>query len=241
MYMSQEEYLTVRDALRLSQVDVTPDPNQGLWIATAAYRLAQDPEIRLTDPTALGEAAAKAGLRAQQAGRSSEVVSDWFEKSIDALTGLDDRSKRELSATYMLQGWSLSHQLVRKTIDNQSGRYPKLNRQASEAFENNEEILKNQHVRGEKWDRYGTMSAKHRAAFEATFGRANLAATTAIRGMWRAIRAEDEGEPTEKHRAFVKKQFLGNLTVGLLVVARPLDSIPIANAQRLKLARKMIG
>jgi hypothetical protein len=239
--MSFEEQITVREALRLSQTDVTLDPNQGLDYATQAYEMAKDSSIITTDPTAIGEAAAKAGFRAEQAGKPLEEVSAWFERSVSALPNSDPRSRRELVATYTLEGRALSLHSLNKLLGNQTNDTPELKRFASGAFENAEDILKSQHSKGSKWDRYATMSARHRATHEAIFGYGDLAATTAARGMWRAIKADREGKPVEEHRSFVKKQFVGNFVAGLLVISRPIDRIPKVNAQRLKVAHKLLG
>jgi hypothetical protein len=239
--MSYEESITVRELLRLSQTDVTLDPNQGLDYAAQAYEMAKDPSVRASDPTAMAEAAAKAGFRAEQADKPLEEVSAWFERSISSLPNSDPRSRRELVATYTLEGRALSLHSLNKVLNNQTNDTPELKRFASGAFENAEDILKSQHSKGSRWDRYATMSARHRATHEAVFGYADLAATTAVRGMWRAIRADREGKPSEEHRSFVKKHLIGNFVAGLLVVSRPIDRIPKVNAQRLKVAHKLLG
>lgn len=223
----------VRELLRLSQTNVTADSEQGYNFAVAAFNKAHDLQIMYDDPTAIGEAAAKAGFRAEQADHPTEEVTQWFNQSYLVLSD-DQRGKREKIATRLLEGRSLSLRLIRQGLVGVEEPDSNLSQKASEAFKDGEEILITQHVIGSHWDKYGTMLSRHRATHEAMFGNGPLAATTALRGIWRAIEANDEEKTTQTHLRFVAKQLGCNALAGVLVVSRPLEKY--LKYPRLKLA-----
>src|SRR6266550_2953463 len=76
-----------RELLHASQTDQTPDPAKAYPIAAAAYdkATAEFSEDANADPTAAAEAAAKAGLRAEQLGKDLDDVKNWFDRSYQAL------------------------------------------------------------------------------------------------------------------------------------------------------------
>ena len=111
---------------------------------------------------------------------------------------------------------------------------------ADEAFQRGEAILQEQHLKAQPWDRFGTMLARHRATHEAMNGKASFGATTAARGIWRAIRAEKEGT-LEGHRAFVVKQLGMNAAAGVLAVSKPFARISKVSSARHQLALKLLG
>ncbi|MGH7237192.1 MAG: hypothetical protein ACREGF_01510 [Candidatus Saccharimonadales bacterium] len=99
--------------MRLSQTNVTAEPADGLQFAAAAYYKGRQPEAKISDPTAAGEAAAKAGLRAVQLNAPLSDVTDWFDRSYEALGNETLPEKRERVATHLLEGRSLALSLVR--------------------------------------------------------------------------------------------------------------------------------
>lgn len=238
--MEKDEFdgITVRELLRLSQSNVTLDPGVGYNYAVQAYNKAHDLQVMYDDPTAAGEAAAKAGFRGEQADHSTEEISQWFNQSYQALPN-DRRGKREKIATRLLEGRTLSLRLINQALVGVENPDLNLSRSASEAFKDGEEILIEQHVLGSHWDNYGTMLSRHRATHEAMFGDGLLAGITTIRGIWRAIEADKENKTTQAHLKFVAKQLGCNALAGILVISRPLND-HLKN-QRLKLADWLTG
>ncbi len=230
----------VRELLRLSQSNITTDPEAGYAYAVQAYVAAQDPQVKDADPTAMAEAAAKAGFRGEQAGHPASEVVDWFNESYHALPN-DWQGKREKIATHLLEGRSLSLRLINNTFAGIEQYDVNLAQRASESFDNGEEILIEQHLIGRRWDKYGTMLSRHRATHEAIFGKNSLAATSAIRGLWRALKADKENQQSKEHYAFVTKQVGSNAIAGILVLSRPLDRVPLLNKGRKKLALWLLG
>lgn len=228
--MNRDEILSlpVAELLVRTQTNITPDASEGFDIAKVAYERAETPIEK-------GTAARQAGFRAEQADETPQVVQDWFENSRVALSSDDPQIKRELIATELLTG--RAHAL---RIERMGSKVVELAKSASEAFQRGETILQEQHTKAQPWDRFGTMLARHRATHEAMNGKASFGAATAIRGLWRAIRAEKEGTP-EGHRAFVVKQLGMNAAAGVLAVSKPLARISKVSSARHQLALKLLG
>ncbi len=220
--------LPMAELLARTQTNVTPDANEGFDIAKAAYELAETPIEK-------GTAARQAGFRAEQAGETPQVVQYWFENSRTALSSDDPQIKRELIATELLTGRANALRIERI-----GSKVLELATSTNEAFQRGETILQEQHTKAQPWDRLGTMLARHRATHEAMNGKASFGATTAIRGLWRAIRAEKEGTP-EGHRAFVVKQLGMNVAAGFLAISKPLARISKVSSARHQLALKLLG
>ena len=216
------------ELLAMTQTNITPDASEGFDIARAAYKRAETPIEK-------GTAARQAGFRAEQAGETPQVVQDWFESSRTALSSNDPQIRRELIATELLTGRANALRIERV-----GSKVVELVTSADEAFQRGETILQEQHVKGQLWDRFGTMLSRHRATHAAMNGKASFGATTAIRGLWRAIRAEKEGTP-EGHRAFVVKQLGMNAAAGMLAVSKPLSRISKVSSARHRLALKLLG
>jgi hypothetical protein len=230
VFMHREEMLklSVPELLGRTQTNVTPDAGEGFDIAQFAYERAETPAEQ-------GVAARQAGFRAEQARETPQVVQDWFKKSRDAFLSNDPPLERELIATELLTGRALALRVQRM-----GSKAVELATAADEAFERGEAILQKQHTKAQPWDRFGTMLARHRATHEAMNGKASFGATTAMRGLWRAIRAEKEGTP-ERHSTFVIKQLGMNAAAGVLAVSKPLARIPKVSSIRHQLALKLLG
>jgi hypothetical protein len=228
----------VRELLRLSQTNVTPDPEAGYNFAVQAYNKAHDLQVMHDDPTALGEAAAKAGFRSEQADHPTAEVAQWFKLSYLVLPN-DRRGNREKIATRLLEGRALSLRLIRQALVGVEMPDLSLSHKASDAFRDGEEMLIEQHTLGSHWDRYGTMLSRHRATHEAMFGNGSIATTTALRGIWRAIEANKENNTTKAHLKFVTKQIGYNSLAGILAFSQPLND-HLKN-KRLKLANWLSG
>jgi hypothetical protein len=230
MFMNSDEIMRapVSELLERTQTNITPDAGIGFYIAKIAYERAETPIEK-------GMTSRQAGFRAEQAGESPEVIQNWFDRSRIALSSDEPHIQRELIATELLTGRAIALRIERmgtKVVD--------LVSVADEAFHRGEAILQAQHTKAQPWDRFGTMLARHRATHEAMNGRATFGAATAIRGLWRAMRAEKEGTP-EAHRAFVVKQLGMNVVAGALAVSKPLERVPKIAAARHKLALKLLG
>ncbi len=232
--MNPEELrnLPVPDLLTLTQTNVTRDPNQDYTIATLAYELAETPAQK-------GIAARQAGFRAEQANKGDAVVEVWFNNSRAALTSDEPPIRRELIATYLLEGRAFALRVARRD-PSRATKAVTLAGKASLAFEHSEMILQEQHKHGRSWDRFGTMLARHRAAHEAMNGRAGLAATTAMHGLWRAVRAKRQGTP-EPHVAFVAKHVTTNALAGILALSKSLEKLPKVATLRQRLALRLLG
>lgn len=228
--MNSEEImnLPLAELLVRTQTNITPDAGEGFEIAKVAYDRAQTPIER-------GTAARQAGFRAEQAGEAPHVIQEWFDNSRSALSSNDPQVKRELIATELLTGRASALR-----IERMGSKVVELATSADEAFQRGEVILQEQHTKGQAWDRFGTMLARHRATHEAMNGKATFGATTAIRGLWRAIRANKEGTP-EGHKTFVIKQLGMNAAAGMLAVSKPLARIPKVSSARHQLALKLLG
>jgi hypothetical protein len=242
-YPAEFTAIEPRELARLSQTDVTSDPQLGLQYAAAAYDAGLRPEIAAADPTLAGEAAAKAGFRAAQADLSLAQTGHWFMRSYEQLddsASPDIAKRRERIATLALEGRSWGLRLLRHAISE-----PQLAGGGSAAFASGEDLLQEQHQRGKRWDPYGTMLARHRATFEAEFGSAPLAAKVASQGLWRALRARQETANSPagplKHAKFVGKQLLMNTAALSLAVSRPLNVLPKGKGLRRQLALKLLG
>ncbi len=246
-----------RELLAQSQTNITPNPEEGLPIAAAAYDSAiidfrADPE---TDPTAPAEAAAKGGLRAEQLGQSEQEVAKWFDLSYSAFAiarantiQQDTRILRELTATYLLHGRTFALRATRTDCPSQT-----LMNDASRMFSFAEREVSGQHMFGRPYDRYATMLSAHRATHESrnseTYRRSALG--MAATGMWRAVRARTENPsepiPDEKwqrratHAKFVGKHLLLNAAAGGLAVGRPRKQGTKYDNGHRWVARKILG
>ncbi|HSW36962.1 MAG TPA: hypothetical protein VLG37_01175 [Candidatus Saccharimonadales bacterium] len=243
-YPAELSELEVRHLLYLSQTDVTKDPDLGLQYAVAAYDKALQPEVAASDPTAAGEAAAKAGFRSEQLNYAANVVSKWFERSHEALQADDPKTKRERVATYILEGraWGLD-------VLKGSGNRELLDR-ALLAFFLGEQIVQEQHHGGIfDWDPYAAMLKCHDATFEAMFGKGRRAARFAISAMGRSLTAlpENANTPnqlatiprmTKKDIKFNSKHTLIGLAALFLAVTKKIN---FAQPLRRKLAFKILG
>jgi hypothetical protein len=220
--------LSVTELLTRTQTDVTPDANDSFYIAQVAYERAETQVEK-------GIAARQAGFRAEQAGKAPQVVQDWFENSRNALSSDDPQIKRELIATELLTGRANALR-----IERMGSEALELATLADDAFGRGETILQEQHIKTQRWDRFGTMLARHRATHEAMNSKASLGAINAARGLWRAIRAEKEGT-LQEHNVFVVKQLGMNAAAGILAVSKPFVRIPKVSTARHKLALKLLG
>jgi hypothetical protein len=230
LFMNRDEMvsLPIAELLARTQTNITPNAGEGFDIAKVAYDRAE---------TAIekGTAARQAGFRAEQAGETPQVVQDWFDSSRTALSSDEPQIKRELVATELLTGRAFALR-----VERMGSKVVELATEADEAFQRGEAILQEQHAKAQPWDRFGTMLARHRATHEAMNGKASFGATTAVRGLWRAVRAEKEGMP-EGHKAFVVKQLGMNAAAGLLAVSKPFAWIPKVSSARHQLALKLLG
>lgn len=228
-----------RELARYSQTDVTADHSLGYQYAIAAHEAGLNPEVRESDPTLAGEAAAKAGLRGEQAGKKPEIVDAWFRASHKLLAGESETMGRERVVTYLLEGRALAlRQLGGAAAEGTSER-------ASKSFRSGEVLLVEQHWRGEKWDRYGTMLSRHRGTHEAMSGDAVMAASIAFGGIWRSIRSDYEKANVSSslvgHILFVGKQAIFNFANLPLAATRKAENISVVQKTRLRVARRMLG
>lgn len=238
----------VRDLLYHSQTNVTADPQAGFEYAVAAYDKGRTPQLRQIDPTASGEAAAKAGFRAEQADMPSSIVDYWFQNSHVELRADNPRTRRELVATHLLEGRAWGLRLLKDNVAD----VPTVVARASGAFMKAEHGISQQHEKGERWDAYGTMVARHYGTYEAYFGSSKDAASLALRGIWRALRSEEESANSNsedllllqralQHGKFVAKQVVSNAAVLGLAVLAPLERFGFGMRLRRKFARQMLG
>lgn len=233
--------LPVRELLRLSQTDVTPDPNLGLRYAEVAYDMAQTKENMANDPTAKGEAAAKAMFRNAQLNKPDEFEI-WFKNSIDSLVVPDARMRRERIATFLLagRGRGLMYLRAPETLS-------ALEAAAAHSFLLADEVVA--WTRKESpGDPYRTMLDAHWATFEAVrpHGDALFASKIALNGIAAAITSRKEqansaSESMIKHAKFVTKHVLLNTVALGLAVSRPFNSIEPVAQQRHDLALKILG
>jgi len=249
---------STRALLHQSQTNITGDAWQGLAFAAAAFDKAieefqEDPR---QDPTAAGEAAAKAGLRSEQLGESEETVTRWFDYSYHALDDAENEVfyrtpliRRERVATQILHGRALGYRAVkseRLRLD--------LIREAGEIFGRAEhEITGQRMVRwfgGGRWDRYGTMLAVHRAANESRHPDSTRRRAVGIAAVaaWRAVRAKRENvsEPIpadarKEHRDFVIKHLKGAALAGALGLVQPRSDDTKFDKLHKKLVGKILG
>lgn len=220
--------LPLAELLARTQTNITPDASEGFDIAKFAYERAETTIEK-------GGAARQAGFRAEQAGEAPEVVQEWFDNSRAALSSDESQIRRELIATELLTGRAFALR-----VERMGSKVVELISIADEAFQRGEAILQEQHTKAQSWDRFGTMLARHRATHEAMNGKASFGATTALRGLWRAIRAEKEGT-LEKHSAFAVKQLGMNAAAGMLAASKPFERIPKVSSLRHQLALKLLG
>lgn len=199
---------------------MTADPEQGLRFAAVAYDIAQWPVNRQGDPTAAGEAAAKASFRSQQLGRDPATCNDWLERTLNALPGNSNLMRRERVATLLLDGRGRAVRLLREYTSGQQV----TEAEVSELHIFGSFALAERTLRqvGDRRDPYGPMLDRHRATIEAVLPNmsdAPLAARLALRGMFRAVtsRRESANTPSDsgpstmaKHARFVTKQFSMN-------------------------------
>ncbi len=241
--------LPVRELLRLSQTDQTPDPGLGLVYAIAAYEKAQDHTVAALDPTAAGEAAAKAGFRTAQNGQPFQDFSRWFDRSLgslrdDGLNTHNSRFLRERIATHLLYGRSVSLSLLKGTFGPVAQPRDMVVMGRTQ-FGLGEDILKRQHKRGHSWDPYATMLARHWATHEAVSGSAFDGAKLATRGIWRAVRSSQETANTPRnplqHGKFIVKQTVNNAAAGALAATQPLDRLPVVKKLRHRMALALLG
>lgn len=206
----------LRELLRLSQTDVTPSHTVGLSNATIAYDIALSPENIVNDPTAAGEAAAKAALRSAQAGKPESESEMWLSLSFEALKSDSPKTNRERIATNLLAGRLRALNLLNQNAPNRDMEY-----RALKAFEDAEtgimDVRKNgitmpirvvyigtdtdvpgmsgSETRFPKlWDPYATMLSVHKSTFEALRqdGNARKAGRIAIAGINRALHSDSE-------------------------------------------------
>lgn len=236
--MSGEDFdnLPVRELLRLSQTDVTLDPEVGYGFAVTAYNKALAPEVRAVDPDAVVSAASKAALRAAQAEHPLGAIKGWMD-SARSLTYTDQYipTSREKVDMHLTVGRTLGFLAIKEPLPDLLKEQPRVDFQAAE------ETVQHLHKWGQRWDRYATMLSRHSATYEASRGSAVFAATTAMRGAWRAIRAEREDRPPEEHKKFVNKQLKANLAALALSASKPLNYLPSIKRRRQQLALRLIG
>ena len=246
-----------RELLHLSQTNITPNPEEGLPFAVAAFdkAIAEFQEGPRTDPTAAGEAAAKAALRSEQLDLPEEA-DKWFNFSYHALNDAESEIfyrapyiRRERAATQLLHGRTLG---LRATKSEQPRH--DLVEQASILFGLAERELWSQHmthgILGGRWDRYATMLSGHRAANESRnpeSTRRHVVGIAAV-GAWRAVRAkcENVSEPTpadakKEHRRFVAKHVGVNALAGALGLAQPRRDGTRYDRLHKKLVGKILG
>jgi hypothetical protein len=233
--MTYEDF-PVEELLRLTQSNVTPDPDTALEIAKVAYSRADNPIEKST-------AARQAGFRAEQAGDPPEAVSTWFEKSREALeldqsleTSERRKRARELIATHLLAGRAFALRVERSEERDSS-----LVGEATAEFTGGQAIVRQQHKLGNRWDRFGTMLSRHWSAHEAMNGKATTALKLAFSGMWRAVRADKEGVPEKDHFRFVAKHVGANALAAVLAGSQPLAQRPKVAEKRHRLALKLLG
>lgn len=224
------ESLPIEVLLERTQTNVTPDNTEAIRAADIAIRKA----VSTGDDLHLGVAARQRGIRAELAGLSLDTVRSWFDLSREALSSDDSKIKRELIATDLLEGRALTHRIET------AGALGSLALGARTYFDAAEKELAKQHKIGKPWDRYGTMSARHYSIYESMNGSAARAAGLAATGIWRAIRAENEGTP-ESHIGFVKKQLLANSAAGFLAISKVAYKLPPVAEKRHRFALWLLG
>lgn len=233
--------MPVRERLYLSQTDVTPSPEEGYLNAVVAYNQAtHDEVVTLTDPTAAGEAAAKAALRAEQLGKPADIVDEWLCRSDRSLreAAADphwvERAERETVATNIIAVRVLGARALKS--GDASIRTIRAKADAGQR------VLKDQHKTGRSWDRYATMLDAHGAATEAVLGSSLRSAATATRGLWRAIRTKREEESSlGEHLKFVAKHTAMNVAAGVLAVSKIFKPVPELEKHRQKAALKFVS
>jgi len=224
------ETIPIVELLRVSETG-NSTPASGYEAAQVAFRRADDWSIEK------GVAARQAAFRAEQMDLARSVVRGWFNLSRINLNLGNASYQRELAATYLLEGRVGALRLVRTGPGTS---FPDDARRAREAFSSSEDILERQHHPFSRWDRYGTMLMRHWATHEAINGNGFLAATLAVRGIWRALFAQREGD-REEHRAFVHKQVRVNALAGKLAFSGLLSFRPDVVTWRYQTAREMLG
>ena len=227
--MAEEELhgLSVEELLKRTQTNVTGDNFE----AMEAARLASLNTTNLKD---IGVAARQRAIRAALAGFSMDIVQGWLDISREAFRSDDPKMKRETIATDLLEGRAYAHRIET------AGAIGEMAIKARNGFTAAENTLSEQHKFGSRWDRFGTMNSRHFSTFESMNGSGVKGASLAIKGTWRAIRAQKEGTP-ESHLAFVKKQLLVNAAAGFLAVSKLANKLPQVADKRHQFALWLLG
>lgn len=219
----------VAELLRLTQTNNTPDANEGYAIAQVAYERADNPIDK-------GVAARQGAFRAEQAGMPVEKIEDQFNKARSALSSDDPDVRRNLVAVDILtvRAYTLRQERLGKIIGSLAVR-------SNQASLEGEAILDEQHKFGRSWDRFGTMLSSYRSIYESRVNnRALTAAAVAANGIWRAVRAKNEGTP-DSHLKFMVKHVGINAVAGTLALSKPLEKLPFGTKLRHKAALKILA
>lgn len=224
--------LDTRELLRLSQTNES-GANQGYLFAAIAY----DRAMEEGDSIAAGEAAAKAGFRAEQLGKSYEEIRDWFTKSFDALKEHSLQTNRERVATFTLSGRAYHLRML-----THGGLASEYSYSARSNFAAGRNLLGSMHKPHQPWDRYATMHYRQYALFEAMQGSSWQGLLLALDGVRQARHAVNEhpDDPAE-HQAFVDKHTKANLVAGAVAVSRVVKFVPSIARWRLQRAQELVG
>ena len=249
-YPEELRALPTRQLLELSQTNVTSDAKAGLRYAAAAYDKALEPEESSLDPTAAGEAAAKAYFRCEQLSRPREVAETWLERSLQALDVDEPSFQRQLVATLILAGRGHTLRWL-KYGDGDS----QLQDAAINDFAKAASTLRGLGTTVAT-DPYATMLDRTRATSEAVLqnGDALMASRIALRGIGRAVRSQRSVvAPAEsiaaakgrQHARFVGKQVTLNAAALVLAATKPLEKVgrihKAVEDKRHRLAIRLLG
>lgn len=221
--------IPTRELLRLSQINVTENPELGFTYAIAAFYREYDPH----DPTASGEAAAKAALRGTQAGHSDYEADSWLSLS-DACLALVPvpRGRRELLATSTLGLRIMNLRLIR------DGELNSIDKPLADHWKDQgAAITKELPQPNGSVDRYITMFDRQRAVYHGLGRQAIAGMRAGAHGVVTAVRADDEGKPKDEHRVFVRKQVAKNMAAALFASSSVIGYVPALRRRHQRLAR----
>lgn len=220
--------LSARELAAKVQIDQTPNHEAAVGWSNFAVELATTPFVRAKDPTLAGEVYRNRALHLELWGKPVENVDATIRASLLELGNSDDpKVVRERGATHSILGRIARHRIL-------TGRAYGNIHDVRPHHHVAQQTFRDQHSFFRTWDRYATMDDRQRATSEVTVpkGSAVRAATLSLRGMWRAWRANDEEQPREAHRAFVKKQLGANALAGFVAITKPIAAVPGVRGKR---------